>query len=44
MSPLSVRHRRLALCLVVAVAAMVGLTYASVPFYRLFCQVTGFGG
>ncbi len=44
MSPLSVRHRRLALCLAVAVAVMVGLTYASVPFYRLFCQVTGFGG
>ena len=38
------RHRRLALCLVAGVAAMIGLTYASVPFYRLFCQVTGFGG
>lgn len=24
--------------------AMVGLAYASVPLYRLFCQVTGFGG
>lgn len=23
---------------------MVGLAYASVPLYRLFCQVTGFGG
>lgn len=23
---------------------MVGLSYASVPLYRLFCQVTGFGG
>jgi cytochrome c oxidase assembly protein subunit 11 len=38
------RHRRLAFVLVVGVAAMIGLTYASVPFYRLFCQVTGFGG
>jgi cytochrome c oxidase assembly protein subunit 11 len=38
------RHRRLALVLVAGVAAMIGLTYASVPFYRLFCQVTGFGG
>jgi len=38
------RHRRLALVLLAGVAAMVGLTYASVPFYRLFCQVTGFGG
>jgi cytochrome c oxidase assembly protein subunit 11 len=24
--------------------AMVGLTYASVPLYRVFCQATGFGG
>jgi cytochrome c oxidase assembly protein subunit 11 len=44
MRPLATRHRRLALCLVLGVAAMIGLTYASVPFYRLFCQVTGFGG
>jgi cytochrome c oxidase assembly protein subunit 11 len=26
------------------VAGMAGLAYASVPLYRLFCQVTGFGG
>ena len=25
-------------------AAMVGLAFASVPLYRMFCQVTGFGG
>ncbi|MCS6987839.1 MAG: cytochrome c oxidase assembly protein [Sphingomonadaceae bacterium] len=25
-------------------AAMLGLAFASVPLYRLFCQVTGFGG
>ena len=25
-------------------AGMVGLSYAAVPLYRLFCQVTGFGG
>jgi cytochrome c oxidase assembly protein subunit 11 len=24
--------------------AMIGLGYASVPLYRIFCQVTGFGG
>ena len=23
---------------------MIGLSYASVPLYKLFCQVTGFGG
>ena len=26
------------------VAGMVGLAYAAVPLYRLFCQITGFGG
>jgi cytochrome c oxidase assembly protein subunit 11 len=36
--------RRTAFLLAVLVAAMVGLGYASVPLYRLFCQVTGFGG
>lgn len=29
---------------VAVVFGMVGLAYASVPLYRLFCQVTGFGG
>ena len=38
------RHARTVLLSVVTVAAMVGLTYASVPLYRLFCQATGFGG
>ncbi len=33
-----------ALLLVSVVAAMVGLSFASVPLYRLFCQATGFGG
>lgn len=28
----------------VFVAAMVGLSYASVPFYNWFCRTTGFGG
>ena len=28
----------------VTVATMVALTYAGVPLYRLFCQVTGFAG
>jgi cytochrome c oxidase assembly protein subunit 11 len=30
--------------LVGVVAFMTGLAYASVPLYRLFCQVTGYGG
>lgn len=33
----------LALC-VVFVGGMVGAAYASVPLYRLFCQVTGYNG
>ncbi|WP_137390077.1 cytochrome c oxidase assembly protein [Rhodoligotrophos defluvii] len=32
-----------ALCIAVVVA-MVGLSYAAVPLYQLFCQVTGYGG
>ncbi|MEQ9519865.1 MAG: cytochrome c oxidase assembly protein [Parvibaculum sp.] len=39
------RHRRnLALALLALVAAMVGVSFAAVPLYRLFCQVTGYGG
>jgi cytochrome c oxidase assembly protein subunit 11 len=38
------RKRATALALAALVAAMVGLTWASAPLYRLFCQVTGFGG
>ena len=26
------------------VAGMIGMAYAAVPLYRLFCQVTGYGG
>ena len=33
----------LVLC-VVFVCGMVGMAYASVPLYRLFCQVTGYNG
>jgi len=32
------------LLLVSVVAGMVGLSFASVPLYRLFCQATGLGG
>jgi cytochrome c oxidase assembly protein subunit 11 len=36
--------RRTALIAATFALAMLGLGYASVPLYRLFCQVTGFGG
>ena len=32
------------LLLVSVVAGMVGLSFASVPLYRIFCSATGFGG
>ena len=38
------RNRATLATLAVIVFAMVGLAFASVPLYRLFCQVTGFGG
>lgn len=38
------RNGRLVVGLVVVVAAMTGLSFASVPLYTLFCRVTGFGG
>jgi cytochrome c oxidase assembly protein subunit 11 len=38
------RHLRTALVAGAAALGMVGLAYASVPLYRIFCQVTGFGG
>jgi cytochrome c oxidase assembly protein subunit 11 len=41
---LEARNRRVGLAALGLVAAMIGLGFASVPLYRLFCQVTGFGG
>jgi cytochrome c oxidase assembly protein subunit 11 len=38
------RNLNVLMVLVGVVAGMTGLAYASVPLYRLFCQVTGFGG
>lgn len=38
------KNRKVALSVGLTVLAMVGLAYASVPLYDLFCRVTGFGG
>jgi cytochrome c oxidase assembly protein subunit 11 len=38
------KNRNLGLVALAVAAAMLGLGYAAVPLYRLFCQVTGFGG
>ncbi|MGE3830636.1 MAG: cytochrome c oxidase assembly protein [Parvibaculaceae bacterium] len=38
------RNRNVGIVSAGVVVAMIGLAYASVPLYRLFCQATGFGG
>lgn len=38
------RNRRLGMVALGMAGAMLGLGFASVPLYRLFCQVTGFNG
>jgi cytochrome c oxidase assembly protein subunit 11 len=43
-TPQSRANARVAFLTVGVVAGMVGLSFASVPLYRLFCQVTGYGG
>ena len=42
--PLERRNRRVGLIALAVAAAMLGLGYAAVPLYDLFCRVTGFGG
>jgi len=37
-------NRRTALALGGVATAMIGASFAAVPLYRLFCQVTGYGG
>lgn len=41
---LASRNRRTLLLCAGVVAGMVGLSFAAVPLYDLFCRVTGFGG
>ena len=38
------RNRRTAIVLFAVAGGMVGLAFASVPLYRVFCQVTGYNG
>ncbi len=44
MAGTSNRNARTGFTLFAVVLGMVGLSFASVPLYRLFCEVTGFGG
>src|SRR5690606_22295087 len=41
---LAQRGRWIPLACAACVVGMVGLAYAAVPLYRIFCQVTGYGG
>ena len=42
---LTARKKRFSILIWGGVAcAMVGLAFAGVPLYRIFCQVTGYGG
>jgi cytochrome c oxidase assembly protein subunit 11 len=42
--PRTRRHSLVAALCIVFVAAMVGMSFAAVPLYRMFCQVTGYFG
>ena len=42
--PLASRNLRTGVLALLAALGMLGLGYAAVPLYRMFCQVTGFGG
>jgi len=44
MSTANRKNGKTALILFVLAGGMVGLSFASVPLYQLFCQVTGYGG
>lgn len=41
---MNAHKKNLPIFLILIIAFMLSLSYASVPLYRLFCQVTGFGG
>jgi cytochrome c oxidase assembly protein subunit 11 len=38
------RNKRVGMTLACIATGMIGLAFASVPLYQLFCQVTGYGG
>lgn len=42
--PIAAANRRVGLLAGLMAVTMIGVAYAAVPLYRLFCQTTGFGG
>ncbi|MEQ1901009.1 MAG: cytochrome c oxidase assembly protein [Devosia sp.] len=43
-APPTARNLRVAGLLALLVVGMVGLAYAAIPLYQIFCQATGYGG
>ncbi len=43
-SSLQARERQIALACAILVGGMIGMAYAAVPLYEMFCRVTGYGG
>ncbi|MGU9961548.1 MAG: cytochrome c oxidase assembly protein [Candidatus Puniceispirillales bacterium WSBS_2018_MAG_OTU23] len=43
-STINSKNNRIGAIMLMIAAAMIGLAYASVPLYEIFCRVTGFGG
>lgn len=43
-NPMKNKNRRLLLGVFLVCGIMVGMSFAAVPLYKVFCQVTGFGG
>ncbi len=41
---LKTRNLRTGVLIGVGIVGMIGLSFASVPLYQLFCQITGYGG
>ncbi len=41
---LRAKNRRIGLGVLGVVVLMIGMSFAAVPLYRMFCQLTGFGG
>ncbi len=44
LSPVPPSHRRTALAVTLGAATMLGVSFAAVPLYDLFCRATGYGG
>lgn len=42
--PADAKNRKVAMIVGAVALAMLGVGYAAVPLYRIFCQTTGFGG